>query len=254
MNEINYSDKDSTKVINLFGICNLLEILRYMILDQNVIVFSKNLTELVQFINGIISFMSPLEYVNIVSVITHEFIKERNSYLESIVPLILGINTTYDKMIFSGLEIKKIRRYLIVDIDKKKIFKDSLNKDGKDDDNELPNFPEKYIKNNFASFFKKCEKLKKGNNLDYCKEIRLVFYGFFASLLSGIDSFIHKEKFKEKEIYINSIKGIPKIFDVDGFIKSHDVEYISFYKFFVKLLRLMIFYVKKNYQKMWKIN
>ena len=121
-----------------------------MILDQNVIVFSKNLTELVQFINGIISFMSPLEYVNIVSVITHEFIKERNSYLESIVPLILGINTTYDKMIFSGLEIKKIRRYLIVDIDKKKIFKLSLNKDGKDDDNELPNFPEKYIKNNFT--------------------------------------------------------------------------------------------------------
>lgn len=220
VNSVPLSDIEINKIFERYDVNDILQIFKYLLLEEPILIFSEKKSELTSAFDSLLSLLYPFKYVEV-----HCSILPNNSFglIESCDKFVFGINQSYTDDFFSKNEISIFnKKILILDLDKKTkhIFKkfdviqidldNDLEEDfdlfnekdikGKDDlkynfrnfnSNMKPNLEKKEIQEeiDLPSHYK-----KKTNNLilDYIKDLGK--YQNQNTYFLEIDNFNHKIK------------------------------------------------------------
>ena len=248
VNSVPLSDIEINKIFERYDVNDILQIFKYLLLEEPILIFSEKKSELTSAFDSLLSLLYPFKYVEV-----HCSILPNNSFglIESCDKFVFGINQSYTDDFFSKNEISIFnKKILILDLDKKTkhIFKkfdviqidldNDLEEDfdlfnekdikGKDDlkynfrnfnSNMKPNLEKKEIQEeiDLPSHYK-----KKTNNLilDYIKDLGK--YQNQNTYFLEIDNFNHKIK-EQFSYFLVSI-----LLDYANFIK-YDFEIVDNY-------------------------
>ena len=240
MNKIKNLDEEIKIIFDFFNIDDFLIIFKYILFETKTIIFSSNVNNLCNLIHGLISILYPFTYPFQISSCLKE---EAFEILESISPFILGINKIFEKDFFikNKIEIKGTN-YLIIDLDNKKFFVNSIE--------NSPNIPKNILKkiklkleiglNNINNNNKnKSEEKDEENTLSFA------FYDFFLNILINYSDFLNKENLKKNF----KIKNLQILFKTKEFIESHSSSEKPFYKALIETQMFSDFIFKKMIPK-----
>ena len=248
VNSVPLSDIEINKLFERYDVNDILQIFKYLLLEEPILIFSEKKSELTSAFDSLLSLLYPFKYIQ-----PHCSILPNNSFglIESCDKFIFGINQSYSDDFFRKNEISIFnKKIIILDLDKKAkyIFKkfDVIQIDLDNDFNEdFELFNEKDIKNkddlkyNYRNInYHKSQNLekkeieteielpthykKKTNNilLDYIKSLGK--YQNQNTYYSEIDNFNHKIK-EQFSYFLVSI-----LLDYPNFIK-YDFETVDNY-------------------------
>ena len=248
INSVPLSDIEINKLFERYDVNDILQIFKYLLLEEPILIFSEKKSELTSAFDSLLSLLYPFKYIQ-----PHCSILPNNSFglIESCDKFIFGINQSYSDDFFRKNEISIFnKKIIILDLDKKAkyIFKkfDVIQIDLDNDFNEdFELFNEKDIKNkddlkyNYRNInYHKSQNLdkkeieteielpthykKKTNNilLDYIKSLGK--YQNQNTYYSEIDNFNHKIK-EQFSYFLVSI-----LLDYPNFIK-YDFETVDNY-------------------------
>ena len=248
VNSVPLSDIEINKLFERYDVNDILQIFKYLLLEEPILIFSEKKSELTSAFDSLLSLLYPFKYIQ-----PHCSILPNNSFglIESCDKFIFGINQSYSDDFFRKNEISIFnKKIIILDLDKKAkyIFKkfDVIQIDLDNDFNEdFELFNEKDIKNeddlkyNYRNInYNKSQNLekkeieteielpthykKKTNNilLDYIKSLGK--YQNQNTYYSEIDNFNHKIK-EQFSYFLVSI-----LLDYPNFIK-YDFETVDNY-------------------------
>ena len=248
VNSVPLSDIEINKLFERYDVNDILQIFKYLLLEEPILIFSEKKSELTSAFDSLLSLLYPFKYIQ-----PHCSILPNNSFglIESCDKFIFGINQSYSDDFFRKNEISIFnKKIIILDLDKKVkyIFKkfDVIQIDLDNDFNEdFELFNEKDIKNkddlkyNYRNInYHKSQNLekkeieteielpthykKKTNNilLDYIKSLGK--YQNQNTYYSEIDNFNHKIK-EQFSYFLVSI-----LLDYPNFIK-YDFETVDNY-------------------------
>ena len=248
VNSVPLSDIEINKLFERYDVNDILQIFKYLLLEEPILIFSEKKSELTSAFDSLLSLLYPFKYIQ-----PHCSILPNNSFglIESCDKFIFGINQSYGDDFFRKNEISIFnKKIIILDLDKKAkyIFKkfDVIQIDLDNDFNEdFELFNEKDIKNkddlkyNYRNInYHKSQNLekkeieteielpthykKKTNNilLDYIKSLGK--YQNQNTYYSEIDNFNHKIK-EQFSYFLVSI-----LLDYPNFIK-YDFETVDNY-------------------------
>ena len=248
VNSVPLSDIEINKLFERYDVNDILQIFKYLLLEEPILIFSEKKSELTSAFDSLLSLLYPFKYIQ-----PHCSILPNNSFglIESCDKFIFGINQSYGDDFFRKNEISIFnKKIIILDLDKKVkyIFKkfDVIQIDLDNDFNEdFELFNEKDIKNkddlkyNYRNInYHKSQNLekkeieteielpthykKKTNNilLDYIKSLGK--YQNQNTYYSEIDNFNHKIK-EQFSYFLVSI-----LLDYPNFIK-YDFETVDNY-------------------------
>ena len=248
VNSVPLSDIEINKLFERYDVNDILQIFKYLLLEEPILIFSEKKSELTSAFDSLLSLLYPFKYIQ-----PHCSILPNNSFglIESCDKFIFGINQSYSDDFFRKNEISIFnKKIIILDLDKKVkyIFKkfDVIQIDLDNDFNEdFELFNEKDIKNkddlkyNYRNInYNKSQNLekkeieteielpthykKKTNNilLDYIKSLGK--YQNQNTYYSEIDNFNHKIK-EQFSYFLVSI-----LLDYPNFIK-YDFETVDNY-------------------------
>ena len=248
VNSVPLSDIEINKLFERYDVNDILQIFKYLLLEEPILIFSEKKSELTSAFDSLLSLLYPFKYIQ-----PHCSILPNNSFglIESCDKFIFGINQSYGDDFFRKNEISIFnKKIIILDLDKKVkyIFKkfDVIQIDLDNDFNEdFELFNEKDIKNkddlkyNYRNInYNKSQNLekkeieteielpthykKKTNNilLDYIKSLGK--YQNQNTYYSEIDNFNHKIK-EQFSYFLVSI-----LLDYPNFIK-YDFETVDNY-------------------------
>ena len=248
VNSVPLSDIEINKLFERYDVNDILQIFKYLLLEEPILIFSEKKSELTSAFDSLLSLLYPFKYIQ-----PHCSILPNNSFglIESCDKFIFGINQSYSDDFFRKNEISIFnKKIIILDLDKKAkyIFKkfDVIQIDLDNDFNEdFELFNEKDIKNkddlkyNYRNInYHKSQNLekkeieteielpthykKKTNNilLDYIKSLGK--YQNQNTYYSEIDNFNHKIK-EQFSYFLVSI-----LLDYPNFIK-YDFETVDKY-------------------------
>ena len=248
VNSVPLSDIEINKLFERYDVNDILQIFKYLLLEEPILIFSEKKSELTSAFDSLLSLLYPFKYIQ-----PHCSILPNNSFglIESCDKFIFGINQSYSDDFFRKNEISIFnKKIIILDLDKKTkyIFKkfDVIQIDLDNDFNEdFELFNEKDIKNkddlkyNYRNInYNKSQNLekkeieteielpthykKKTNNilLDYIKSLGK--YQNQNTYYSEIDNFNHKIK-EQFSYFLVSI-----LLDYPNFIK-YDFETVDNY-------------------------
>ena len=248
VNSVPLSDIEINKLFERYDVNDILQIFKYLLLEEPILIFSEKKSELTSAFDSLLSLLYPFKYIQ-----PHCSILPNNSFglIESCDKFIFGINQSYGDDFFRKNEISIFnKKIIILDLDKKVkyIFKkfDVIQIDLDNDFNEdFELFNEKDIKNkddlkyNYRNInYHKSQNLekkeieteielpthykKKTNNilLDYIKSLGK--YQNQNTYYSEIDNFNHKIK-EQFSYFLVSI-----LLDYPNFIK-YDFETVDKY-------------------------
>ena len=248
VNSVPLSDIEINKLFERYDVNDILQIFKYLLLEEPILIFSEKKSELTSAFDSLLSLLYPFKYIQ-----PHCSILPNNSFglIESCDKFIFGINQSYSDDFFRKNEISIFnKKIIILDLDKKAkyIFKkfDVIQIDLDNDFNEdFELFNEKDIKNkddlkyNYRNInYNKSQNLekkeieteielpthykKKTNNilLDYIKSLGK--YQNQNTYYSEIDNFNHKIK-EQFSYFLVSI-----LLDYPNFIK-YDFETVDKY-------------------------
>ena len=248
VNSVPLSDIEINKLFERYDVNDILQIFKYLLLEEPILIFSEKKSELTSAFDSLLSLLYPFKYIQ-----PHCSILPNNSFglIESCDKFIFGINQSYSDDFFRKNEISIFnKKIIILDLDKKVkyIFKkfDVIQIDLDNDFNEdFELFNEKDIKNkddlkyNYRNInYHKSQNLekkeieteielpthykKKTNNilLDYIKSLGK--YQNQNTYYSEIDNFNHKIK-EQFSYFLVSI-----LLDYPNFIK-YDFETVDKY-------------------------
>jgi len=248
VNSVPLSDIEINKLFERYDVNDILQIFKYLLLEEPILIFSEKKSELTSAFDSLLSLLYPFKYIQ-----PHCSILPNNSFglIESCDKFIFGINQSYGDDFFRKNEISIFnKKIIILDLDKKVkyIFKkfDVIQIDLDNDFNEdFELFNEKDIKNkddlkyNYRNInYNKSQNLekkeieteielpthykKKTNNilLDYIKSLGK--YQNQNTYYSEIDNFNHKIK-EQFSYFLVSI-----LLDYPNFIK-YDFETVDKY-------------------------
>ena len=248
VNSVPLSDIEINKLFERYDVNDILQIFKYLLLEEPILIFSEKKSELTSAFDSLLSLLYPFKYIQ-----PHCSILPNNSFglIESCDKFIFGINQSYSDDFFRKNEISIFnKKIIILDLDKKAkyIFKkfDVIQIDLNNDFNEdFELFNEKDIKNkddlkyNYRNInYHKSQNLekkeieteielpthykKKTNNilLDYIKSLGK--YQNQNTYYSEIDNFNHKIK-EQFSYFLVSI-----LLDYPNFIK-YDFETVDNY-------------------------
>ena len=248
VNSVPLSDIEINKLFERYDVNDILQIFKYLLLEEPILIFSEKKSELTSAFDSLLSLLYPFKYIQ-----PHCSILPNNSFglIESCDKFIFGINQSYGDDFFRKNEISIFnKKIIILDLDKKAkyIFKkfDVIQIDLDNDFNEdFELFNEKDIKNkddlkyNYRNInYNKSQNLEKKEieteielPTHYKKKTHNILLDYIKSLgkyqnqntyYSEIDNFNHKIK-EQFSYFLVSI-----LLDYPNFIK-YDFETVDNY-------------------------
>ena len=248
VNSVPLSDIEINKLFERYDVNDILQIFKYLLLEEPILIFSEKKSELTSAFDSLLSLLYPFKYIQ-----PHCSILPNNSFglIESCDKFIFGINQSYSDDFFRKNEISIFnKKIIILDLDKKAkyIFKkfDVIQIDLDNDFNEdFELFNEKDIKNkddlkyNYRNInYHKSQNLEKKEieteielPTHYKKKTHNILLDYIKSLgkyqnqntyYSEIDNFNHKIK-EQFSYFLVSI-----LLDYPNFIK-YDFETVDNY-------------------------
>ena len=241
VNSVPLSDIEINKLFERYDVNDILQIFKYLLLEEPILIFSEKKSELTSAFDSLLSLLYPFKYIQ-----PHCSILPNNSFglIESCDKFIFGINQSYSDDFFRKNEISIFnKKIIILDLDKKAkyIFKkfDVIQIDLDNDFNEdFELFNEKDIKNkddlkyNYRNInYNKSQNLekkeieteielpthykKKTNNilLDYIKSLGK--YQNQNTYYSEIDNFNHKIKEQFSYFLVSILLDYPNFIKYD---------------------------------------
>ena len=214
MSEIPLLDFEIRKYYKLFSSQEILEILKYILLEKKIIFFSSNIENLTYIIMIFLSMIFPLKYQYLIISILH---KEIFHLINNKLPYIFGINESYkDNFLqINNLNIKD--SIILIDIDNGLI-------DAKITENENPQIPIS-LRNKFEDNSRKLKNdildIQKLNDI-----YREMFLSFMTSLLENYSKYL----IKDSDVKIGM--KLTSLINIDAYLNSLGSENEFYSKFF----------------------
>ena len=220
---------DIKKYIKLFSTQEIIEILRYILLEKKIVFFSSNIENLTYVIMIFLSMIFPFKYqYQIISILY----KEIFYYLNNKLPFIFGINESYNDNFLQNNNLNIKDTIILIDIDNGLINIKNL-------ENEIPQIPIS-LRNKLEENLRK---IKNDSFENYQKKneiYREIFLNFMIGLLENYSKFLIKDindinigiklsSMINIDLYLNSLNS-----DNDFYSKLFDTQ--MFYDFIYKKL------------------
>ena len=216
---------------------HILEILKHILLESKIIIFSSRKLILTPIIEGLLALIFPLKYCyNYISILPND----KYSYLENQNPYIVGINSSYseDFLLKNKIDLSNYW-YLIVNLDDKENKLKFRNRTNETNCNLLIN---RNLNFNESLELPKHYKIKLRDTLDnlsrkedkeqIIKNIREYFFHFMVNILYTYSNFVNHEIIKK----VNNNVLFPDtqiIFKTKEFLESVAKADVNFYHEFI---------------------
>ena len=220
---------DIKKYIKLFSTQEIIEILRYILLEKKMVFFSSNIENLTYVIMIFLTMIFPFKYQYQIISILH---KEIFYYLNNKLPFIFGINESYNDNFLQNNNLNIKDTIILIDIDNGLINIKNL-------ENEIPQIPIS-LRNKLEENLRK---IKNDSFENYQKKneiYREIFLNFMIGLLENYSKFLIKDindinigiklsSMINIDLYLNSLNS-----DNEFYSKLFDTQ--MFYDFIYKKL------------------
>jgi len=238
INKVPRASSDLKTTIEKLKIRDVLDIVKFVILEVPVIVFGLDKFVLVNVVKSFEEFIYPFTYpYSVITILPKVYYK----CLEKLECYIVGINEKYDEKFFENNNINlNDRNYVIVNLteqephyyyikkltDKYSIILKDYNKSIKKEEDDKKNiikdvnFPKHYLMKlmkNLNQISSDLNKAIKGEN-----DIREQFYYFFISMLQHYKTFLNNNKIYLKQIYNTSENNLVELTNINDLFKLQD--------------------------------
>lgn len=273
MNKLPILSLELEKIFTLFKMGQILDIFKYLLLEEKIIVFSTDKNTLSAVIEGFTSLLYPFNYVFPFTTILP---MDNIALIENFPTYFVGINSKYDINFFKncGVEINDIS-LLIIDVDGKKIiyhnpdyldlniislkkFNESFNP--VEGSSELPKHYRAKLIEKIQDYIREIKEntSKKEDRDSFIRNIRDIFFSFIIGILQEYGKYVisSEGEFENVNDIINSMTniGVYKELSINDIFKTEEFlnnvatkEERHFYK---KLIETKMFY-KFIYKKLF---
>ena len=270
INKIPKSGSDLKYMINILGINQVFDILKYVILEVPIIIFGLDKNILANSVKSLEEFLFPFSYpFSVIEILPKIYFKS----LEKLSCFIVGINQKYTSDFFELNDINlKDKNYVVVTLSEQEpnytyvqkdndkcgiILRDYSKSIKKQEENEKymvkdVYFPKHYqtktMKNINQLFHDKNGKPNNINNIPN-DDIRYQFFYFFTSMLQHYKSFLNNDKTNLSTLYTrveNDTIDINKLFKFQEFVLKSD-DSMDFFNYFMSTRIWKNFLIKNLY-------
>jgi hypothetical protein len=236
INKLPIIDFEYDKIFLNFSVEQVLDIIRHILLETRIAIFSSDITVLSPIILGLISLIYPFHYpFQCVTILP----KDDYIILESITPYIVGINTTYAPNFFevSRPDISDLN-LLIVDVDNRKIelsapsMKNLSSSEKKkylaEEFPDLPKHYKKKLEKKLTELLSKLSKHQTNEDKESFKDnLTNLFFQFMVSILLNYNKYLNNDYYTNNDIGIATVSNL---FKIDEFLNSVDSIDRNFYR------------------------